>query len=204
VWLPYFAKEFGFRVTGIDYSSTGCEQAKAILAREGVDGDIIFADIFEPPAHLLNRFNYVVSFGLVEHFEATDQCLRACAAFLKPEGCMLTVIPNLNGVVGWIQKCLGRDVYGLHVPVDDVALRRAHEAAGLNVLRCGYFCFSNFAVLNLTRIRQSFLGLWLSRSLVAASAVTWVLEKVGFKFVPNKLTSPYIVCVSTKTYRRGS
>ena len=198
-WLPYFSKELGFCVTGIDYSHVGCEQAKAILAVEGVEGDVALADIFSPPPHLLNSFDYVVSFGVVEHFEATAECLRCCGAFLKSGGTLITVIPNMNGLVGLLQKWLAREVYDVHVPLDAKALRRGHEGAGLEVLRCEYFCFLHLGVLNLSRIRQSFLGLWFSRLLVAVSAATWIVERMGIKLPVNKMTSPYVICVSRKT-----
>jgi cyclopropane fatty-acyl-phospholipid synthase-like methyltransferase len=198
-WLPYFSKELGFCVTGIDYSLLGCDQAKAILALEGVEGEVSLADISSAPPHLLNRFSNVVSFGVVEHFEATDDCLRSCGAFLKSGGTMVTVIPNMNGLVGRLQKWLAPEVYDVHVPLDAEALRQAHEVAGLNVLRCEYFCFSNFGVLNLNRIRQSLLGLWISRVLNAISAATWILERMGVRLPANRMTSPYVICVSTKT-----
>lgn len=198
VWLPYFAKEFGFRVTGIDYSALGCEQAKTILAESGVSGDIVLADIFCPPPSLLNRFAYAVSFGLVEHFKETEECIKACAAFLKPSGILVTVIPNMNGLVGWLQKALGREVYDIHIPLDAETLRLAHENAGLSVLDCEYFCFSNFGVLNIERLRRSFFGLLLSRALNAISAISWQLERFGLKFPANRFTSPYIVGVSVK------
>src|SRR3982751_593399 len=38
LWLPYFAREFGFEVAGIDYSEIGCEQEREILSRAGVEG----------------------------------------------------------------------------------------------------------------------------------------------------------------------
>jgi SAM-dependent methyltransferase len=202
-WLPYFSKEFGFCVTGIDYSSLGCDQAKAILVKEGVEGEVMLADILFPPPQLVDRFDYVVSFGVVEHFEATDECLKSCGAFLKSGGTMVTVIPNMNGLVGGLQKRLAREVYDIHVPLDAKALRRAHEVAGLEILRCEYFCFLHFGVLNLNRIRQSFLGLWLSRGLIAISAATWILERIGVRLPANKLTSPYVICVSTKTTSSG-
>lgn len=203
VWLPYFSKEFGFHVAGVDYSPLGCDQASAILAREEVEGEIISADILRPPPYLLNRFDYVVSFGVVEHFEATDECLKACAAFLKPGGTLLTAIPNMNGLVGWLQKYLAKEVYDVHVPLDARALRREHELGGLTVLSCEYFCFLNFGVLNLNRIRQSFLGLGLSRALNAISAAAWTLERIGLRLPVNRITSPYIVCVSMKTTSAG-
>ncbi len=203
-WLPYFSKELGLCVTGLDYSPVGCDQAKAILAMEGVEGEVALADISSPPPHLLNRFRYVVSFGLVEHFEATDECLRSCVAFLKPGGTIVTVIPNMNGLVGLLQKWLGREVYDIHVPLDARALRRAHEVAGLEVLRCEYFCFLNFGVLNLNRIRQYFLGLWLSRALNAISAAAWILERMRVRLPGNEKTSPYVICISTKPASSGA
>ncbi|MCU1317713.1 MAG: methyltransferase family protein [Candidatus Acidoferrum typicum] len=203
-WLPYFSKELGFCVAGIDYSPVGCDQARAILAMEGVEGDVTLADISLAPAHLLNRFDCAVSFGLVEHFEPTCECLRACSAFLKPGGTMVTVIPNLNGIVGGLQKWLGREVYDLHVPLDAKALRRAHEDAGLDVLRCEYFCFMNFGILNLNRIRQFLPGFWFSRVLDGMSAATWMLDRMGVRLPANKMTSPYVICVSTKTVSSGA
>jgi SAM-dependent methyltransferase len=203
VWLPYFSKEFGFHVTGVDYSPLGCDQARATLAREEVKGEIILADILRPPAYLLNRFDYAVSFGVVEHFEATHECLKACAAFLKPGGMLLTAIPNMKGLVGWLQKYLAKEVYDVHVPLDARALRREHELGGLTILRCEYFCFLNFGVLNLNRIRRSFLGLSLSRALNAISAATWTLERMGPRLPVNRITSPYIVCVSMKKTPTG-
>jgi cyclopropane fatty-acyl-phospholipid synthase-like methyltransferase len=197
-WLPYFSKELGFRVAGLDYSPAGCDQARAVLALQEVEGDITVADIFAAPPDLLNRFDCVVSFGVVEHFKATGECLRACAAFLKPGGTMVTVIPNMNGLVGWLQKWLGREVYDVHVPLDVNALGKAHEGTGLDVLRCEYFCFVNFGVLNLNRLRRSAPGMWLSRGLTAISAATWILERVGIRLPANRMTSPHVICVSKK------
>src|SRR5207247_8866766 len=35
-WLPYFGKEYGFSITGLDYSEIGCQQARQILANEHI------------------------------------------------------------------------------------------------------------------------------------------------------------------------
>src|SRR5579863_9871167 len=67
-WLPYFARQFGFEVWGIDYSSTGCQKASAILASTRVPGTVLERDAFAPNEDLLEEFDVVVSLGLVEHF----------------------------------------------------------------------------------------------------------------------------------------
>jgi len=48
IWLPYFAKQYGLHVTGIDYSEIGCEQAQQILDAENVAA-ILFWPIFLIP-----------------------------------------------------------------------------------------------------------------------------------------------------------
>src|SRR5690242_21016605 len=53
IWLAYFARRFGFGITGIDYSERGCEKAAAILRRDGGAGEIVHADFMTPrPDHL--------------------------------------------------------------------------------------------------------------------------------------------------------
>ena len=37
-WLPYFAQHHGYAVEGLDYSPTGCDQAKEMLRRADVEG----------------------------------------------------------------------------------------------------------------------------------------------------------------------
>ena len=97
-WLPYFAAEHGYEVTGLDYSTTGCEQARQILAAAGVEGRIVEGDLFSPPEDLLEAFDVVVSFGLVEHFDDTTAATEALGRFLVPGGTLVTVIPNHRGI----------------------------------------------------------------------------------------------------------
>ena len=62
-WLPYFAAEHGYEVTGLDYSTMGCEQARQILAAAGVEGRIVEGDLFSPPEELLEAFDVVIPFA---------------------------------------------------------------------------------------------------------------------------------------------
>lgn len=71
VWLPYFAKEFGFRVSGIDYSEIGCQQAIEVLHREGVQGEVVCTDLWALPPSLVGQFDVLISCGVVEHFQDT-------------------------------------------------------------------------------------------------------------------------------------
>lgn len=203
-WLPYFSQQFGFKVFGLDYSETGCRQSQEILSKAGVDGEIVCADFVSPPASMLDKFDVVVTFGVVEHFTDTRACLDALSRFLKPGGLLITNIPNMAGWVGGVEKRVNRPVYDIHVPLDAAALRQAHPQPGLKVLKCQYFLFTNFGVLNLNGL-DLHSPAWklkniLLKLLFHSSKFVWWCEGFLGHFPPNRLTSPYINCVAQKEY----
>lgn len=202
VWLPYFAKQFGFRVTGLDYSESGCRQSEAILVREGVAGEIICADFFSPPESLIERFNVVTSFGVAEHFADTTQCIAAFAKFLKPGGRMITAVPNMNGLIGVLQRLLDRSIYDIHVPLDVTALRDVHEKSGLEVMFCKYFISSGFGVLNTASLTGSGLSVRFKRRLNAdlsrLSKFIGALEDRTGRLPAMRWAAPYVICLARK------
>lgn len=201
-WLPYFAKEFGFKVTGLDYSEIGCQQAMQILSNEGVQGEVICADFSRPPKSMLEGFDVVVSFGVIEHFQDTVACIDAFSKFLKPNGIMITNIPNMVGLIGLIEKFMNRHVFEMHLLLDRDSLRGAHEISGLEVLDCNYFIFTNFSVCNLNGITSSSIEWHLKKIflviLVRFSMIIWLVEDRVGSFKPNKVTSAYINCTAHK------
>jgi 2-polyprenyl-3-methyl-5-hydroxy-6-metoxy-1,4-benzoquinol methylase len=138
-WLPYFSKQFGFDVYGIDYSEEGCEQAEKILQRENVDGTIYCTDAFNPAEDLHSEFDVVLSFGVIEHFTDTVSTLEAFSKYLKPGGLLITTIPNMSGLNGWLHKIMNRALYDIHVPLDRKQLSGAVRAAGLNEITTDYY-----------------------------------------------------------------
>lgn len=197
-WLPYFRREFGFRVAGLDYSEIGCRQARAVLARAGVEGEIVLGDLFDPPDRILGAFDVVVSFGVVEHFDDTAAALRAMARLLRPEGLLFVNIPNLAGVLGPLQRLLHRETYELHVPMDREALARAHREAGLEVVRCEYFLPALFGVAR----TDPNAPWWLERSVAharsVASKLVWVLHEALPVEGGSRLLSPYVHALARK------
>lgn len=201
-WLPYFAKEFGFSVYGLDYSPIGCQMAKKVLQLNGIEAEVVCADLFSPPENLLGTFDVVMSVGVVEHFDDTTACLRAVSSFLKPGGMLITNIPNMVGWIGTIQKMVNKPVYDIHQLIDPAMLREAHERAGLEVLECGYFMYTSFGVNNLTGISTGtavgFLKKVILSVLARVSMLVWAIEDRIGVFRPRKFASPYINCISRK------
>jgi 2-polyprenyl-3-methyl-5-hydroxy-6-metoxy-1,4-benzoquinol methylase len=201
-WLPYFATEFGFEVWGLDYSNIGCEQEKRILAREGVAGQVICADMFAPPPEMLGAFDVVVSFGVVEHFENTADCVAAITRFLKPSGLIFTMVPNVTGLIGAIQKAVNRPVYDIHQQIVAPALATAHEQAGCRVMNCEYFLSTNFGVCNLNGVALNTIPGFSKRVLLAIltrlSMLAWWWEGRTRPLRAGRLFSPYISCLAKK------
>ena len=201
-WLPYFAKEFGFGVVGIDYSPVGCQMAKEVLRSSGIRGEIVCSDLFSPPQGMLGEFDVVVSFGVIEHFDDTEYCLKAVSSFLKPGGILITNIPNMVGCNGYLQKVINKPVYDIHQLISSSSLRASHASAGLEVLDCDYFIFNSFGVCNLNGVPLNTLSGILKKVvlgfLARVSMVVWSIEHAIGSFSANKYTSPYINCVARK------
>jgi 2-polyprenyl-3-methyl-5-hydroxy-6-metoxy-1,4-benzoquinol methylase len=194
-YLAYFAREFGFDVCGIDYSEGGCDLAREMCRRHGVQARVFCADFFHAPSELNQAFDAVVSFGVVEHFTDTSSTIGKFSEFVRPGGQLITVVPNMHGLVGWSQRLLNRQVYETHEAITPSRLAAAHAASGLEIVDNSYFLFTNFGVINAGmsagRLRSTIRGL-----LKGASAGVWALESVTGPLPANEVTSPYVWCTA--------
>ena len=199
VWLPFFANQLGYSVSGIDYSELGCDLARKTLARANVEGEVVLGDFFDPPGALVEHFDAAFSFGVAEHFDDTAGCIQAFARLLKDRGRIVTIIPNMTGVPGYLQKRLNRPVYDKHVPLDRAALLAAHQAAGLRVLDAGYLFSTNFGVLNLTGLPTGTAAWAAKRAFTAAlarvSLIGWAVEPW---LPPVQSFAGYVYCVAER------
>lgn len=200
--LPLFATKLGFRVAGLDYSPNGCEQTRLMLEREDVKGETYCHDVFSLPNELVERFDVVVSFGLIEHFSDTREVVTALARLIKPGGLIFTNIPNMRGMTGFVQRMMDRRVYEIHVPLTAKAVCDAHRQAGLEVLACDYFLPTNFGVVNLNSLRVHSLQWWAKKAIMAVmvrmSMAVWWLERVLGRLPTSRLFSPYVNCLAMK------
>lgn len=200
-WLPYFAREFGFSVHGLDYSERGARQAQELLERHSVAGHVECADLFAPPAGWERAFDVVVSLGVMEHFEDTPRALAGAAAYLKPGGLLITEVPNLVGINGWIQSRVNRPVFDIHVPMSAGSLAAQHRAAGLDVVRCEYVVPTDFGVLHLTGLPHDLSWRIKDRMLfglrLLSGCVWWLDRRIG-PFSPGRLSAGFVICAARK------
>jgi SAM-dependent methyltransferase len=207
IWLPFFSQELGLAVTGVDYSERGCELAREVLAQSSTKGDVVCADFFEPPHDLIGRFDFGVSFGVAEHFDDTAACIASFGRFLSARGRLVTVIPNLMGVPGFVQKHVNRPVYDKHVPLDPAGLAAAHRAAGLHVRSSGHLVSTNFGVLNLDGLPKRTASFLAKRILLAGlgrlSLLAWTFERQGIALPKLSATAGYVYCVADVVRRQA-
>lgn len=202
IWLSYFSKRFGYRISGIDYSEFGCEQTRKILVRDGCAGDIRFGDLFAPPADMLGAFDVVCSFGVVEHFEDTAAVLSSIARFLKPGGILITTVPNLNGPTGHLQKRFNKPVYDIHVVLNRESLLNQLRKSGLEPIAAGYFSSITFGV-NLIpmeggRIPYRSLKKYFLKGLQVIGKVICLIDSRLISLPKGKFTSEGIFTIARK------
>ena len=143
--LAHFAR-LGHHVIGVDYSAIGCERLRVRLGY--FKGEVICCDIFDPPASALHAADLLISIGLVEHFTDTTRSIASLSRFVRPGGRVLTIIPNMRGSVGLLQRLIAPSVYSVHVPLSLLELQEAHRRAGLMIERAEYLLASHYGVVN--------------------------------------------------------
>ena len=196
IWPIYFNQFFKAQADGLDYSEVGCERSIQLLKHHNIPGNIFCADLFDPPKEIHHKYDYVVSFGVVEHFEDTANCLQCCARLLKPGGTLITLIPNIPSIIGLIQKYIDREVYDIHVPLTKKKLSGAHQKTSLELERCEYFMSINLSVVNSGSFSSHKYNKYLRHMLSVPSKVCWILERCGIRIPKNRFTSPYIIAVA--------
>jgi 2-polyprenyl-3-methyl-5-hydroxy-6-metoxy-1,4-benzoquinol methylase len=201
-WLPYYAKRWGFQVSGLDYSPVGCDRAAELGRRSGVHVDLILADMFAPPPALAEAFDAVLSMGVIEHYEETVMTLKALARFVRPGGVILTVVPNVPGLPGWLWRKFNRPFYDIHVPIDAARMRSAHEKAGLEIVRCGYHMSINLGTFNVVGLDPSKISTKLKKlmmlAFIAVSRIAWAMERAIGHFPVHSWVSPNVFAIARK------
>jgi 2-polyprenyl-3-methyl-5-hydroxy-6-metoxy-1,4-benzoquinol methylase len=198
-WLPCLAMSFGCRMSGIDIDAYATELARANLAGAGVSGEILCRDAFDLKANedLQGRYDLVYSMGLMEHFADSAARLAVLSGYLKPNGRLLTTVPNLQGVNGVLQRFASRRRPDRHTVYDKRRLAEVHSAAGLEIVSAGYVGFYDgyFSVPDpTTPVLRGRVHAWLSRT-TNLTAAAWI-RITGARLAPEtKWLAPNVYCV---------
>lgn len=133
-WMAYFHKNFGYAVTGIEYAQNAAQIARKNLQIQEVQGNIVTADFFE--LGNCSPYDIVFSAGFVEHFEELYFVVGKICSLSRQY--VITLVPNIYGIHGWVSKTFRPDVYHAHKKIDPFLLRELHEGSNMKTLFCEY------------------------------------------------------------------
>jgi len=95
------ARAFDLMPYGVEYTSSGTSLCKENFERQGYEpNNVQFADFLSDEFQSLNseKYDVVISRGLIEHFENPEDIIKTHMALLKPGGQLIISIPNLRGI----------------------------------------------------------------------------------------------------------
>ena len=185
-FMVYLAKEFGYRVSGIDYSDR-LDYTRANLEFHGVPlGNLYQADFFafKPPM----QFDLVFSSGFVEHFTDHVLVIQKHADIAKPGGLVVIMVPNLTHIHRLLCSTFDRPNFDSHVLtlMNRDTLAATLQAVGLKVLHCDY--------------QKTFRPVYPLPGPIdfASRAVQKALRLSRLDNIGNRFGSPYLISVSEK------
>jgi SAM-dependent methyltransferase len=165
-----------------------------LLRANGLANDaihIIETDLFNYTTP--EKYDLVLSCGLIEHFTDTADIINRHIAFVKPGGTLFITLPNFKALNGWFQQKFDKGNYDKHNIdcMDPELLANICKAAGLEVVQARYF--GKFS-LWLENEKEKSLGVRLLKKSM------WLTGKIFTKILPfeSKQLSPYIVLEAKK------
>jgi 2-polyprenyl-3-methyl-5-hydroxy-6-metoxy-1,4-benzoquinol methylase len=104
---------YNFLISGIEYSQLGIEATKKNFNLLDIDKyNLICGDFFEIIPE--PKFDFVISFGFIEHFDNPENVIQKHLDWLKPGGILIIGVPNFTGIHGILQKWLKKEILDVH------------------------------------------------------------------------------------------
>ena len=150
--LARFAERYSAIPYGVEYTQQGVATAQKIIRALGFSEDhIFFSDVFDKgfQARLSNTFDVVMSFGFIEHFNDLEPVIDAHVAFLKKDGFLLVMIPNLRGIYTPLLKFFAPrllDIHNLSI-MSLPHFSRLFVRPDIEPVFCGYYGVFNLGML---------------------------------------------------------
>jgi SAM-dependent methyltransferase len=184
--MVYFAKHFGYRVDGIDYSSHG-PLVEATLELNSVVGRYFQADVFEFTTS--DPYDVVFSAGFVEHFNDPVAPVAKHAELTKPGGMVVMTVPNINYFNFWAMRhyqpmALATHRFELMSPD---GLEHAARVVGLETVFAGYEPVTFRLITDVGRLD------------LPVRAIRKALQLTRLDSLPNPWGSPYVIYIGRKS-----
>jgi 2-polyprenyl-3-methyl-5-hydroxy-6-metoxy-1,4-benzoquinol methylase len=192
-YLLFFNDYFGYKINGFDYEKHSVEKTKYVYEKMGYTCNIFYHDVFDD--YNGEKFDILTSFGVFEHFENLENSISHTRKYLKNKGIIITLIPNMNGIVGFLQKKFNKKVYDIHIPYIKEDILKAHEQNNYKTLFCDYYGLYQFGVVNINGIKyENFYRKIFS----IPGKPFYYFNKLLKVRLDSKYISPYIIYIGKK------
>jgi SAM-dependent methyltransferase len=200
VYVARFARLFGYEPFGLEYTVDGVAQNRAYFAARGHDPDnVIHADLFDDAAiaPLEARFDAVISFGFIEHFEDPAEAIERHIRLCKPGGLLVLTVPNMRRFNWLTMRLLEPHIEPHHnlSVMSPKALERLFDPAVVEKKFAGYYGGYNFTNRDVSRRWQRPIALVMMN---LAPIVHGALNKLRPRRFESATFSPYIAFVGRK------
>jgi len=192
--LLYFYDNFEYQINGFDYEENSAIKTDYIYKSMGYQANIYHHDLFSKDN--INKYDIISSFGVFEHFRNLSVSIKQTTLYLKKDGLILTLIPNMNGITGFMQKYLNKKVYDIHIPYTKEDIKAAHESSEYETLFCDYYGLYIGGVVNIDGKKySSFISKLISLPGRPLYYLNKVIHKLFKKRIDTIYNSPYIVYI---------
>jgi len=191
-YLLYFHDHFDFQINGFDYDCDALKKTEVIYKHMDYQCKLYCHNFFEEPR---KRYDILFSWGVFEHFENLEDSIAHTVKYLVKDGFIVTLIPNMNGIVGFLQKFFNKRVYDIHIPYTKNDLLKAHEEAGYRTLFCDYIGIYQAGVININGVKNEEM---IRKLLAIPGKPLFYLHKFTKLKFDSSFNSPYILYIGKK------
>lgn len=194
-WMVFAAEKLGYKSHGVEYVARAADITRKNLEVCNVSGEVITADFFDYRPE--QKFDLVMSYGFIEHFENYEEVFKKHLALVKENGFLVLGLPRFRGLNYFVQSIIDpfmeRPYLGSHV-LPLMELRPFVELAdkyNLKKIEIGYiggFEPSLFPIGEVTNIAKKFFV-----------RVVVKLGSIFFGSYNSALTSSYQIIILQKS-----
>lgn len=184
-WLCHLATE-GCASFGLELSLAVAQLGRDNAELQGVRVRTACGDAAAVPFKAAS-FDAVLSFGLMEHFVDPVPALMECFRVLRPSGIVVTTVPNMFGIPGYVYRKCDAELYKEHVQFTPASLAEVHEEAGFRTVQYGFSGSFMVPQLSARRLVRTASG--------ALNRVSWRLLSTVKATPESQRLSPEVIYV---------
>jgi hypothetical protein len=134
-WMAFFNKKFDYQVSGIEYAEDAASITLENLNLHGIQAEIFVEDFLSWDYHT-RKYEVVFSAGFIEHFRDLAYVVEKICGLSSRY--VVTMVPNLYGINGFIRKTFNSRGFAEHIPIDVHTLESLHKRCKVKTLFCDY------------------------------------------------------------------